>query len=59
MKFNDSVFINNQDGTFTPALFKGDISDTLAFVKPKEKFFKSGYGTTITCLKKLIVTNIE
>lgn len=59
MKLNDEVYINNQDGTYTPALFKGDISDTLAFVKPKERFIKGGYGTTITCLKKLIVKEIK
>lgn len=56
MKLNDKIYINNYDGTYTPALFKADISDTLALVKPKAKFCKGGYGTTITCLKRLLVT---
>jgi hypothetical protein len=59
MTLNDKVYIDNQDGTYTSALFKGDISDTLALVKPKEKFCKGGYGQTITCLKKLIVTEVN
>lgn len=54
MKLNDKVYIENQDGTYTPALFKGDINDKLAYVQPKEKFQRGGYGMTITCLKKLI-----
>lgn len=54
MEINDKIFINNCDGTYTPALFKGDISETLALVRPKVGFFK--YGHTISCLKKLIVT---
>lgn len=58
MKLNDNIYINNQDGTYTPALFKGEINDSLVFVKPKERFCKGGYGTTITCLKKLVVTEI-
>lgn len=62
MYLNQKVYIDNQDGTFTPALYKGDSSSTeheLCFVKPKEKFIKGGYGMTITCLKKFVVESIE
>lgn len=57
LNIGDNVYIDNCDGTYTPALFIGDISDTLVLVKPKES--KGGYGTNITCLKKLIVTEIK
>lgn len=56
VKLNDKVYINNYDGTYTPALYKGEISEKLVLVKPKEKFKKGGYGQTISCLKKAIVT---
>jgi hypothetical protein len=58
-KINDKVFIpSGEDGKYTQALFKGYISDTLCYVKPKERFVKGGYGMTITCLIKNVTVNV-
>lgn len=53
-KFNEPVYINGFDGRYTPALFKGDINNTICYVKPKALFVKGGYGTIISCLTKNI-----
>lgn len=53
-EFNELVYINEFDGKYTPALFKGDINNTLCYVKPKALFIKGGYGATVTCLTKRI-----
>lgn len=47
---NDTVYIDLGCGEFQQALFKGYINEKLCYVKPKERFVKGGYGTTITCL---------
>lgn len=49
-EINDIVYIENKKGNYTPCLFKGYINEKTCFVKPKEKFQKGGYGTTITAL---------
>lgn len=56
MKLNQKVYINNYDGTYKPALFKGFLDNECCLVKPKEIFVKGGYGTTITSLTKNIMT---
>ncbi len=56
MKLNQKVYINNYDGTYTPALFKGFLDNECCLVKPKEIFVKGGYGTTVTVLTKHILT---
>lgn len=56
MELNQKVYINNYDGTYTPALFKGFLDDECCLVKPKEIFVKDGHGTTITALIKNILT---
>lgn len=53
-KFNEIVYIENEKGKYTQCLFKGYINEKTCLIKPKEKFKKGGYGTTITSL----VTNI-
>ena len=57
---NQNVYINNQDGTYTRAIFKGYSTKDpdVCFVKPKEKFVKGGYGMTITCLTKKVVDSV-
>ncbi|MGN0514397.1 MAG: hypothetical protein ACI4GD_08960 [Lachnospiraceae bacterium] len=49
-KINEICYIENDKGNITPCLFKGYINEKLCFVKPKERFRKGGYGTTITAL---------
>jgi hypothetical protein len=56
MKLNQKIYINNYDGTYTPALFKGFIDNDCCLVKPKERFVRGGYGMTITALTKNILT---
>jgi hypothetical protein len=59
MNVNDKIYINNFDGTYTPALFKGYLDNDCCLVKPQERYLKSGYvgyGITITALVKNIVT---
>lgn len=48
---NEKVLIPSLDSPNkeVEALFKGYIDDKLCYVKPKAKFVKGGYGTTITC----------
>ena len=53
-KFNEKVYITEFDGRYTLALFKGDINNNLCFVKPKARFIKGRYGTTVSCLTKNI-----
>lgn len=50
-KLNEKVLIPSLDNPDkeTEALFKGYINDKVCYVKPKAKFVKGGYGTTITC----------
>jgi hypothetical protein len=56
MNMNDKVYINNFDGTYTPALFKGYLDNYCCLIKPKKKFAKGGYGITITALLKNVLT---
>lgn len=50
-KIGQKVYIpSGTDGKYTEALFKGYVSETLCMVKPRERFVKGGYGTTITSL---------
>lgn len=49
-EINEIVYIENEKEKYTPCLFKGYISEKTCFVKPKERFKKGGYGTTITAL---------
>ena len=56
MKLNQKVYINNYDGTYKPALFKGFLDNECCLVKPKERFARNGYGTTVTVLTKHILT---
>lgn len=57
-QMNEKVYIN-EFGKYVPALFKGYINDRLCYVKPKAKFIKGGYGTTITCLTKNITRTAD
>lgn len=56
-ELNEKVLIPSLDNPNkeTVALFKGYISETQCYVKPKTRFVKGGYGTTITCL----VSNVK
>lgn len=49
-KINEVVYIEGDKGKYIPCLFKGYINGKTCFVKPREKFKKGGYGTTITAL---------
>ena len=56
-KVDEKVLIPSLDSPNKEAvaLFKGYINETLCYVKPKARFVKGGYGTTITCL----VSNVK
>ena len=56
IELNQKVYINNYDGTYTPALFKGFLDNECCLIKPKERFIRGGYGMTITALVKNILT---
>lgn len=55
MNMNDRVYINNYDGTYTPAIFKGYLENDCCLIKPKERFARGGYGMTRTALLKNIL----
>lgn len=57
-KIGQKVYIpSGTDGKYTEAIFKGYISETLCMVKPRERFVKGGYGTTITSLIKNVTSD--
>lgn len=60
MKFEvgQKVYIpSGDDEKYIEAVFKGYISETLCLIKPRERFVKGGYGTTITSLIKNVTIN--
>lgn len=58
-EFNEVVYIENEKGKYTQCLFKGYINEKTCLIKPREKFKKCGYGTTITSLVSNVLKENE